>query len=343
MNRIPVCLITMAAVVLSGGVASAALISIPTVTVGDAGNQADTTGFGAVNYVYQIGKYDVTTSQYAAFLNAVAATDPYALYSPNMASIPPPFAPCGIVQNFSSGSYTYSVTPGHENFPVNYVSWGSAARFVNWLQNGQPTGPEGPGTTETGAYTLNGATTQTALMAVVRNSAATVFLPTENEWYKAAYYKGGSTSAGYWLYATQSNTQPSNTLPDTGNHANYHDSSVFPKGNGTYTDPTNYFTPVGAFALSPGPYGTFDQTGLLFQSTETPFNATNRVSRGGSFNNFSNVLPSTFRSGGNPAPAFLDDGFRVASLTSIPEPSTRLLAVLACGVIWCSRRRFKFA
>ena len=32
----------------------------------------------------------------------------------------------------------------YANFPVNYVSWGDAARFCNWLQNNQPTGVEGP-------------------------------------------------------------------------------------------------------------------------------------------------------------------------------------------------------
>ena len=92
------------------------------------------------------------------------------------------------------------------NCPIFNISWGDAARFCNWLQNGQPTGAEGPGTTETGAYTLNGATDNTSLMAVTRNTGATYFIPSENEWYKAAYYKGGSTNAGYWTYPTQSNT-----------------------------------------------------------------------------------------------------------------------------------------
>ena len=27
-------------------------------------------------------------------------------------------------------------------------------RFANWLHNGQPTGSQGPGTTETGAYAI---------------------------------------------------------------------------------------------------------------------------------------------------------------------------------------------
>ena len=239
-----VCAVTILAATMIGS-AQAGPISVALVTVGDPGNAADSTGFGAVNYAYQIGKYDVTTSQYAAFLNAVAATDPYGLYSPQMASVTL-YAPCGIVQNGVSGSFTYSVTPGHENFPVNYVSWGSAARFVNWLQNGQPTGSEGPGTTETGAYALNGAITQAALGAVTRNSGATWFLPTEDEWYKAAYYKGGGLSAGYWLYPTQSNSAPSNVLSATGtNNANFF--------NGGFTDPTNYLTPVGASRIRPAP------------------------------------------------------------------------------------------
>ena len=158
----------------------------------------------------------------------------------------------GITQSGSSGSYSYSVTGSYSqavNCPIFDVSWGDAARFCNWLQNGQPTGAEGPGTTETGAYTLNGAITDAALMAITRNAGATYFIPSENEWYKAAYYKGGGTNAGYWTYPTQSNTAPINTLPDTGNNANFYD--YYGTGNGGYTDPTNYLTPVGAFAARP--------------------------------------------------------------------------------------------
>src|SRR5258708_4804016 len=167
--------------------ANARAVTIALVPVGNPGNAADSTGYGAVGYSYSIGKYDVTTSQYTTLLNAVAATDAYGLWNVNMAN---PFVmpTVGIQRSGSSGSYSYSVI-GNGNVPVYYVSWGDAARFSNWLQNGQPTGAEGPGTTETGAYTLNGATSSAALMAVTRNPGATFFLPTENEWNKAAYYK----------------------------------------------------------------------------------------------------------------------------------------------------------
>ena len=82
------------------------------------------------------------------------------------------FATLGIVQQSSSGKFAYSVAGSYSqaaNCPIFDVTWGDAARFVNWLANGQPTGPEGPGTTETGTYTINGGTSNMALMAVTRN------------------------------------------------------------------------------------------------------------------------------------------------------------------------------
>ena len=65
-------------------------LNLEFVTVGDPGNEGDTkvmrlsgtTGYGAVSETYRIGKYEVTNAQYAAFLNAVAATDTNALYNP---------------------------------------------------------------------------------------------------------------------------------------------------------------------------------------------------------------------------------------------------------------------
>ena len=163
--------------------------SLSFVTVGDPGNAADTTGYGAVGYSYRMGQYDVTVGQYVQFLDAVASTDTYGLYNSHMAL---DFPTIGISQSGSSGSYSYSVTGSDfqaADCPIFDVSWGDAARFCNWLQNGQPTGAEEPGTTETGAYTLNGDTTN--LLTETRNAGATYFIPSENEWYKAAYYRGG--------------------------------------------------------------------------------------------------------------------------------------------------------
>jgi hypothetical protein len=137
--------------------------SLEFVPVGNPGNAWDTApgyasyGYGSVANSYQMGKYDVTVGQYVQFLNAVAATDTYGLYNSNMATS---FSTIGITQSGSSGSYRYSVTGGYSqaaNCPVFDVTWGDAARFCNWLQNGQLTsGVENGSTTENGAYTLIG-------------------------------------------------------------------------------------------------------------------------------------------------------------------------------------------
>ena len=279
------------ALVASAVAVQADQITIDMDTVGDAGNAADTNGYGVVDHSYSIAKYDTTATQYTAFLNAVAKTDTYGLYNTNMAG---GFASCGISQSGPSGNYTYATTKDG-NYPVNYLSWGDAARFCNWLSNGQltVTGTQNLTTTESGAYTLNGATSNADLMAVKRNLGATCFIPTENEWYKAAYYKGGSKNAGYWLYPTKSNDVPSNLKLSGGtNNANFYLSG--------YTDPTNYLTAVGSFAGSPGPYGTFDMGGDVFQWDETNISGSGRGLRGGSFDNNTDSLASSYRSYYNP-------------------------------------------
>src|SRR5262249_31863530 len=151
----------------------------------------------------------------------------------------------------------------------------------NWLQNGQPTGPEGPGTTETGAYSLNGALSSGSLMAVTRNAGATWFIPTENEWYKAAYYqpaaKGGD-SDGYSASPMKPNSrpysdQPPGATPDNTHVGNFINDDGVANGyddgyaviGSTYNDGyQNLLTDVGAYNSSPSFYGTFDQGGNVF-------------------------------------------------------------------------------
>ena len=145
-------------------------VTMDWVAVGNAGNAADTTGYGSVSEDYQIGTYEVTAGQYTEFLNAVAATDTYGLYNANMDSSS---YGCQITQNGVSGSYTYDFggrPSGTEadwaNRPVNYVSWYDSLRFANWLHNGQ-----GEGDTEDGAYDMSLGS------SVVRKAGAQVWLP----------------------------------------------------------------------------------------------------------------------------------------------------------------------
>ena len=107
---------------------ASAAVSIDWATVGNVGNANDTTGYGGVAYAYKIAKNETTIAQYTEFLNAAAKSDPYALYSTNMASTT--FVP-RITRSGSSGSYSYAAAVGSENKPISYVSWFDAARFSN--------------------------------------------------------------------------------------------------------------------------------------------------------------------------------------------------------------------
>ena len=100
---------------------------------------------------------------------------------------------CKIQRSGSSGSYTYSVAADRANRPVNYVSFWDAARFANWLHNGQ-----GNGDTESGAYVNVGNQSTFA-----RQADAKYWIPTENEWYKAAYHKNDGVTGNYFDYPTE--------------------------------------------------------------------------------------------------------------------------------------------
>ena len=233
-----------------------ALLAMSMVRVGNFGNAADTyqgTPHGAVPYIYQIGVYEVTGSQYTAFLNAVGSTDTYALYNASMGTNT---NVAQISQSGSSGSYTYAVLNGTGSRPISYVSWFDCARFSNWMSNGQPRGAQNSTTTENGAYNVNGATSGNAVAANATNPntslAPTFRIPLENEWYKAAYYTQDAIFSGYYAYATQSNVAPGTTIGSTANQANY--DNVF-----------GHTTDVGSFSGSGSFYGTFDQTGNVGQ------------------------------------------------------------------------------
>jgi hypothetical protein len=180
----------LALILALGGQAQA--ISVDWVTVGDPGNAADVTGFGSVADTYLIGKYEVTNAEYAEFLNAVAYDDANDLYNSSMGD-PSGVGHGGIRRSGSAGSYSYSTIAGRDSMPVNHVSFYDALRFANWLHNGQPIGLQGASTTEDGAYTMIVEDYLSGIV-IVRNPGATVFLPSEDEWYKAAYYDALSTS-----------------------------------------------------------------------------------------------------------------------------------------------------
>ncbi len=200
---------------------------------------------------------------------------------------------------------------------MNYVSWGDAARFANWLHNGQPIGAQDLSTTEDGAYYLNGATTNEDLQAISRKADWKWAITSEDEWYKAAYYKGGGTNAGYWDYPTSSDTAPGRDMADvSGNNANYY-GTPYPIDSGKYT------TLVGEFQNSPSPYGTFDQGGNVWEWNESVLYGSSRGMRGGSFHYYSSYLLASYRFYYYPAgEEYAYFGFRVVS---VPEPGSLVM------------------
>jgi sulfatase modifying factor 1 len=306
--------------VIEGNTASTG-ITIDWVTIGDVGNAADDTGFGAVNYEYRIGKYEITVGQYVEFLNAVAKSDPYGLYNENMGTN---LTVAGIARLGAPGSYVYQVMSNGGSFrnrPVTYVSSFDCARFANWMHNGQ-----GAGNTENGVYTLVAG--QTTGVLPQRNAGAKFFLPTEDEWYKAAYYKGGGTNAGYWEYATRSDTAPDNSVGASANQANYFTTDYAVTQSAVFSTSQNYLTNVGAFSGSPSAYGTFDQSGNVQElTTQSRLSPDLSGRRGGDW-----YSPAAFdiSSAHSPTIPTWDDGFAigfrlastVATGPNVPPPTT---------------------
>jgi len=331
----------VASVLLIGVAGTHAEVTIETVLVGDVGNAADDTSYGSVSYEYRIGKYEVTNAQYAEFLNAVASTDTNGLWNSNMAAWSG-----GIEQNGGWGNYTYAVKSipdededqipnshpdrisgtgnGYANLPVNNVQWGDTLRFANWMHNGQPTGAQDASTTEDGAYdmSLGGG------LEAVRKAGATYFVPSEDEWYKAAYYKSGGTNAGYWDYATQSDAVPVEEKPPGGANSAVYGRILWS------SDWSPNIPSVGSYTGSASPYGTFDQNGLGWERSEAVDLASGKqIMRGGDYRG--GLDGAEYRDIYPPQLEYGIIGIRLGA--EIPEPATLML--LGAGSLLLIRRK----
>ena len=349
-------------------------------TVGNANNAADTltmtkpngsspgdgtSGYGSVGYAYSIATRNVTNSQYVEFLNNV---DPGGtnglLYINNMSDlkiggVSYPAYTGGINQNLAAAAGSrYSVKLGQENLPAVQINWSRAARFVNWMANGQ-----GSGGTESGVYDMSVFNGDSFATPPPRAVGAQIFLPSENEWYKAAYYdpslNGGA--GGYWQYGTRSNTTPSSVgPPGTANSANIGagtsggsggaSAATYATTGAAFNKDLIYLTDVGAYTSAQSAYGLSDLDGLIYNWTEaTRANPSFPsqmlpVYRGGSwaFNELNSG--AAFRNSGNGAGVNSGQyqywGIRVATVAAVPEPGVAALACLslACGC-WLLRRR----
>jgi formylglycine-generating enzyme required for sulfatase activity len=263
-------------------------INIDFVTIGNAGNAADTggtPGCGAVSYNYRIGKYEVTNAQWDSFTAAAGA-------------------PTG-----NNGGYAKSAHFTGAQQPTNCVSWYEASQFCNYLTSGDKS---------KGAYLFSGDNTNPGDFLGIDRDAAKVdygtiyFLPTEDEWYKAAYYK--PNGSGYSLYANGTDT-----APIAGVQSNYNYAIGAPWNVNTGTQEQN---------------GTFNMMGNVWEWNETLLNGSFRGLRGGSYYyGDSYQISSSDRFYYYPLYPSNEDinfGFRVAS---VPEPTTLLLLGLGAVML----------
>ena len=271
--------------------------------VGEPGAKADSsTGLGFVAEEFEIMKFEVTNQMYCDFLNDVATnSDPYKLYSIQMSE----HFWGGIERTEKAGGgYTYTCKPGYENLPVVFVNCYDAARYANyrhWKSLGKTTGQLTEGTSEKGAYDTRifpPFSSAKALPLVRRNRGARYFLPSYDEWYKAAYYGG---NGHYFHFATQGNEAPS-TMPGKKPGANYYANRwavAFP-----------HLTPVG-FWNSPSHFGTFDQNGNVAEWVECP-RGEFQLAPGGSLIRSEKYMRSNVYEGDFPNKKLSTFGFRLA-------------------------------
>ena len=274
--------------------------TIDFVNIGNTSNAADTTTYGAVPYEYRASTYEISQN---AITKATASG----------------------MANVTAGAWT-------GNQPAATISWYEAAAFVNFLNTNS-------GKTAAYALTFSSGSWSMALQDptnawtaggtnLYRNKNAFYFLPSENEWYKAAYYNPAGSN--YFFYPTASSSVP--TAVASGTNAG---SAVY---NGVAVEPALVNSAGGL-----SPYGTMGQGGNVWEWNESAFDGANssssefRTIRGGNWFDTEDALLTSGRTAPGPKIEGYGIGFRVAS---VPEPSTyALLLMTGAGALWMARRR----
>lgn len=278
------------------------------VSIGDPNNPDDTTGepnpAGKVEYAYRMGKFEISRDMITKANNEGGL---------------------GITMD----SMGFVAGGARDDMPATGVSWFEAATFVNWLNTSQG---------HQAAYNFDGGGNfqlwtsaeawQTGGENLFRHKDAFYFLPSMDEWYKAAYFDASSST--YFNYPTGSDTAPAAVASGTAA-----DTAVYSQNSSQ--GPAD-ITLAGGLS----PYGTMGQGGNVWEWEETEFDLLNDSSssargvRGGFWDFNSNLLLSSSRNIGIPSLENGSVGFRVAS---IPEPSTVLLGTLASVGLLMRRRR----
>ena len=291
------------------------------VSIGNPNNGADTTGTpnpaGRVDYFYDLGKFEVSEDMITKY-NA----------------------------NFGTANNLVITTDNRStNKPATNITWNEAARFVNWLNisSGGVVAYKYANSTMTTNLTpwTSSDTLDYDASNPYRSKRATYFLPSYNEWYKAAYYDPNkSGGAGYWDYATGSDSAPSAVSGGT------------TAGTAVYFNQSAPADVSNAGGLSA--YGVMGLNGNAREWEESSCDLTagnyntnggsTRGYRGGNFGTTNvSVLSSSIRQCDSANLQNSNIGFRVASWTPVPGPLPLLGAAASYGWSRQLRKRIKLA
>ena len=328
-----ICMMCMVAIVATTGSAVMAdsfgagdnAFTIDFVTISKASNP--TGGDGIVDNDYRMGVYEIINSQWSKFTNSLGSI---------------------AVTGDPKSAYDNSATYTDPNQPVNGVSWYEAAQFVNWLNTSTDnpaaykfTGTQGHGATDADPYTLalwvSGDTGYDSSNPY-RNSGAKYYIPTEDEWVKAAYWNGTEIQA----YATNGGSAPDEWSPaggpnSDGQAAGWNFGWAYPDNDSNTDEPWDVTAGYSPEELN----GTYDMMGNASEWLESPYSGdyattASRGRRGGLFDTTSvSDLGSSSSTSSFPNTEGGGIGFRVAS--DVPEPCS--LGLLALGGLAVLRRR----
>jgi formylglycine-generating enzyme required for sulfatase activity len=313
------------------------------VTVGDPGNRdtvdsdfGPSIGFprtyGGVDYAYRLARTEVTIGQHAEF---VAAYAPYYIAdNPVGFSASRRFTGDGMFMFYNAPSGAFEIELRDSADTPTTIGFAYAARLVNWLHNDKATDRA---SFETGVYDLSTFVVDENRIAqhdVTRPADARFWIPSQDEWVKAAYWdpRKDGNAGGYWQYPNTSDGESRPGLPADGGERNAGD------------DDFGFPLPVGSYPDVQSPWGVLDMAGGQEEWTSTVLRRIvdgSVAEHGTSFrvDSFGDVFGPNDLIGYSRSSSLLNglNGLRLA--TQIPSP-TVVQFVLLGGLFMYQRKRW---
>jgi formylglycine-generating enzyme required for sulfatase activity len=313
---------------------------------GNGSAQDQAVGRGSVGYEYRIGKFEVTTSQWAEFMNA-AFDRPQSEWISHL--LPPgQWGAAGTTPN-TPGGRRWFVPAGNEMRGVGGIDWRMAAIYCNWLHNNKSLDRSaflsGAYDVSTFAYVQSGPFTVFTDQRT-RSEGARYFIPTWDEWLKAAHYdpnkaNNDGTTGGWWLY---SNGSDSPFVPGPPGELVNGQLATANFGFQNAGDLSCWSVPLGSYAGVQSPWGLVDTAGMTQEWTEEALGFIDvgyevRRLEGSSWGDNPAVFLAdsvSFGAGSAfPTLNFASIGFRIASVV----PGSGTLISVAVGVMLVASRR----